>query len=111
MDSAFYFVVANSINNWMIDNLKLIYHYPRPYWASANILALECEDDYGYPSGHAMASASIFFLLFLYYFHHYANNYQNNKSTVAYALTFIFGFLLVFAICFSRIYLGVHSID
>ena len=57
-----YALFSVKLSNW----LKLIYIGPRPFMEVHNILAIQCELDFGRPSGHALASLTFYSLLYLY---------------------------------------------
>ena len=73
--------------------LKLAFGLPRPYWADSRIRALTIETSYGLPSGHAQNPIVLWGYL--------AYRLQRWWAT---ALAVV----LILAISFSRVYLGVH---
>lgn len=73
--------------------LKLAFHEPRPYWISADILALSAESTFGMPSGHAQTAAGLWALIALHLRRRWA---------------WITALALILCIGLSRIYLGVH---
>ena len=76
--------------------LKLIFARERP-----DILRLVTENSYSFPSGHAMINMALYTVLIIY-------AYKSIKSKrIKYPLI-IAMMLLVIAIGFTRIYLGVH---
>ena len=89
------------------DLLKLIHNDPRPFWQNTILFQEECETSYGNPSGHSLISF-YFFLSFGYYFNQ-LNFIKGNKiyKIIVYSVAFILSGL----IAFSRIALGVHSLD
>lgn len=64
-------------------------------------IALIFEDSYSFPSGHAMISSS-------FYLHMINIIKENLKNKTIKNLLIIIIYILIFLICFSRIYLGVH---
>ena len=47
--------------------LKLLYAYPRPFMVFQNVQALQCGEDFGRPSGHALNGFTTYFFLFYMY--------------------------------------------
>lgn len=76
--------------------LKLLYHVPRPFFS-----AIDYENTYSYPSGHALNSM-LFYGAISYFIYHFTK--KRNTSTIMSGLTA----LLILMIGVSRIYLGVH---
>ncbi len=81
---------ASAIAN---DLAKLLVHAPRPYWVSADVVPLELQGSFGFPSAHAQLALSIWGLVAL--------RLHRPWATVAAAA-------LVVAIGVSRVALGVH---
>ena len=76
--------------------LKLIFARERP-----DILRLVTENSYSFPSGHAMVNMALYTVLIIY-------AYKSIKSKrIKYPLIILM-MILVIAIGFTRIYLGVH---
>ncbi|MDD1748352.1 MAG: phosphatase PAP2 family protein [Methanothrix sp.] len=73
--------------------LKALWHSPRPYWVSHDVVAWSREPSFGLPSGHAQISVSFWGLL--------ASRFHSFQVMVAVIL-------LCLLIGLSRIYLGVH---
>ncbi len=86
-------VIVSSILNVLLKNF---FARERP-----NILRLINETSYSFPSGHAMINAALYFMLILLLF-----KYVKNKG-VKYGLSALC-LMLIVAIGYSRIYLGVH---
>ena len=86
--------------------LKLIYISPRPFMVSQPLLALTCEGGWGNPSNHALCSTCFYLSL-------YAIAIKPSRTLDNVKKTSILNFLIVFIIFigFSRIFLGVHSIN
>ena len=87
--------------------LKIIYSNPRPFWVSLTISKYNCEGGYGNPSGHAFSSSC----LYLTIWHLTSDNEFFNKRY--WLRVFYLGIILIFIflIIFSRLYLGVHSLN
>ena len=84
---------------------KLSYHQPRPYWVFPEVWPFKCSGYYGNPSGHCLLVMGLSLLLWLDLI--YVSK-LNTKFKVV-----ILGIVLLFAstIAYSRIYLGVHSLN
>ena len=90
-------VLLNLINVIVLNQtMKAIFARERP-----NILMLIDEKGYSFPSGHAMTSTAVYgFFIYLIW----QSKMSNDKKILS---TVLFGGL-IFLICSSRIYLGVH---
>lgn len=76
--------------------LKRIICRPRP-----DVVKLIKQGGYSFPSGHAMASTAFYgYLIYLLW--------KSNLSKTYKYIGTLFLVLLIFTICFSRVYLGVH---
>jgi membrane-associated phospholipid phosphatase len=87
--------------------LKIIYNNPRPYWVSTAISSENCEGGYGNPSGHAFSSSCVYLTIW-----HLTSD--NEFFTKRYWLRVIYlgiTLIFIFLIMFSRLYLGVHSLN
>jgi membrane-associated phospholipid phosphatase len=73
--------------------LKLAFSLPRPFWVEARIRALSVETSFGLPSGHAQNAVVLWGYL--------AYRLRRWWATAA-------ALLIILAISFSRIYLGMH---
>jgi membrane-associated phospholipid phosphatase len=62
-----YYLILICIFDYLMCIGKLAYHDPRPYMVNANIQVYDCSTEFGNPSGHAMASSSVFVAIFLDY--------------------------------------------
>jgi len=80
---------STSLNSF----LKLIFKGARPYWFNDQVIAFNHEPSFGFPSGHAQSSVTVW-------------------GRIAYAVKkywfWIIAVLIILGIGFSRIYLGVH---
>jgi membrane-associated phospholipid phosphatase len=82
-------MLANVSNTFF----KFLFHNPRPYWVSDDVIVYSHETSFGLPSGHAQIAASVWGWL----------SYETKKlwfTLVALGLILLIGI--------SRIYLGVH---
>lgn len=76
--------------------LKRIICRPRP-----DVVKLINQGGYSFPSGHAMASTAFYgYLIYLLWKSNFSKTYKYIGT--------VFLILLIFTICFSRVYLGVH---
>jgi membrane-associated phospholipid phosphatase len=82
-------ILTGSLNSW----LKVAFASPRPFWIDGRVKELVVETSFGFPSGHAMNSTSMWGLA--------AGLFR--KKWASY---FVIG--MVFLIGLSRIALGVH---
>ena len=92
---------------YLHDVIKLFYGDPRPFWINNILFQGECETSYGNPSGHSLNSF-YFFLSFCYYINKMKNIKNNNKMKIIIYLIAIF---ISGLIAFSRLVLGVNSVD
>ena len=90
---------------YLHDLMKLLYAEPRPFWLNSELLKGKCETSYGNPSGHSLAA--FYFFLSLSYF------ICKSKINSFVFKIFVYSINIIIAgiIAFSRIVLGVHSID
>ncbi|CAK60732.1 unnamed protein product (macronuclear) [Paramecium tetraurelia] len=86
--------------------LKNVYHQPRPYWIEPDIVALSCNKEFGKPSGHAMGSLLMCFLLPLMVLP--STFVKKPKLIKSIILCFVSIWTVMTAL--SRIYLGMHTI-
>lgn len=73
--------------------LKILFHFPRPYWYSGDVIAYGAESSFGLPSGHAQTSVVVWGTIA-----HYIHKWW----------VWILAILMMLLIGLSRIYLGVH---
>ena len=85
---------------------KSIYKNPRPFWINNDLLT-ECNGGYGNPSGHSITSTSVY-LSMAYFLSNYKSFRKSRLSKIIIYICFLF---LIFNIIFSRLYLGLHSIN
>ena len=88
---------------------KLSYHDPRPYWVDTpqgdtKIQAFSCSSQYGNPSGHSSTTMAMALAMALD-FAHTGNKLVFKLLGFACAITF------AVTIAYSRLFLGVHSLD
>ena len=86
--------------------LKFYYHSPRPFWVSNALDNYSCVTEFGNPSGHCQVAVGMALILTLDYTHDRYKRTPVQKLAAFTAFT-IFGL----AIAYSRMILGLHSID
>lgn len=91
----------------LIGSLKMVYINPRPYWKSDQILPFGCEAGWGNPSGHSLASTA-FYLTFWHII--FESSKMRHRKTEKY-VSFCFFIFLIFMIMFSRMLVGMHSLN
>jgi len=84
-----------SLSDFSNGLLKWVFHLPRPYWIDPNVKALSTEISYGLPSGHAQSSLTAYGYL---------------ATSLKKRWAWIVATVLVLAVAFSRVYLGVHFV-
>ena len=89
---------------------KLRYHQARPFWVSPKIQAFGCSTQYGNPSGHSMTSIAIA-LIFWYDYNREFDGQRNVQTIIWRTLGFIVAIAYGLSIGYSRVFLGVHSIN
>lgn len=88
---------------------KIAYHSPRPYMVDSDIKVFDCSTEYGNPSGHAMSASSLLLTVFL---DHFFSDSSSNNSNIFVTLAALAGNIgSIFLVDYSRLYLGVHSLD
>ncbi|CAD8119397.1 unnamed protein product [Paramecium sonneborni] len=90
--------------------LKNIYHQARPFFIVEDIEPYECNKEFGKPSGHAMTSQAMCFLLPSILFPAIWKDQPNYKYPLY--IRFLVIFLITFwtfMTGFSRVFMGVHS--
>ena len=87
--------------------MKIFYANPRPFWINENLFKGECQGGFGNPSGHSMISF-YFYMTFAYFF---INDISKNNSKINIILSYLISFIWCCLVAFSRLVLGVHSIN
>lgn len=72
---------------------KLAFHGPRPYWVSTDVRPYAAESSFGVPSGHAQNAVGVWGI---------------TAHWLRRTWAWVVAGLVIFAIGFSRLYLGVH---
>jgi len=81
---------------WLNCLLKLAMHEPRPYWVYADVRAIACDGGWGSPSGHAMATGTLWGWVI--------GQMLRTRWRVWVSLLL----LALLMVGFDRVYLGVH---
>ena len=84
---------------------KLGYHDPRPFWVSYDVQAFACESEFGNPSGHCSMSLGMALTAAFDYWENGDKTWW--KRLIVFLLAISFGL----SIAFTRLFLGVHSLD
>lgn len=87
--------------------MKLGYHEPRPFWITTNIQAFSCSSQFGNPSGHSSSSMGMAMVVWLDYLIESEWYLIERRKILEFLLAFAFGC----TVGYSRMFLGVHSLD
>jgi undecaprenyl-diphosphatase len=102
----FYYVSCFTLIMVVMNVTKLSYADPRPFWVGQNVIAYGCDSSFGNPSGHTESSTGVALYLWLDYIATYPEHAVWKKALL---LLLAIGFGV--SVAFSRLILGVHSID
>ena len=100
---SFYYLTAIIVITLINNSMKTWYSEPRPYWLNP-VGALKCSYSFGNPSGHSMNGIGLPLLYCLDLYHS-----TNRKCFLGLFLSIAGG--LGIAIGYSRVFLGVHSLN
>jgi membrane-associated phospholipid phosphatase len=90
--------------------LKINFQQPRPFWLSDDVKALSCEFGYGYPSNHVITTVPAFLIFYEIVFYRFeVDKLLNGK--IYWWIGFLIVLFLSIVVGFSRMVLGVHSLD
>ena len=102
---AFYYLTAYGIVPYTIDAIKIAYHSPRPFWASPDVQAWGCSQEFGNPSGHAGVSMGLMLMGVF-------DIWSTFKVHVFWKVVMLLsGVIWTLSIGYSRLYLGVHGLN
>lgn len=104
-ESSFTLILGFSLFLYLQAILKLLYKDPRPVFLSEKLNGDYCVCDYGKPSGHSMSSVGMLLLIYS----EIGAEFKPRKFVRFFLKVFFSS--LVFMIVFSRVYLGVHSLN
>ena len=102
---ACYYAIAITVFECMTSVGKVAYNDPRPYWLSDDVQAFRCSYAYGNPSGHTMIGVGFNLLIALDLMADY--EIVGVKKAVIVLIELAFGA----SIGYSRMFLGVHTLD
>lgn len=105
-------MTAFTLGTTLLGMLKLHFREGRPFFLTDEIVPASCKDlEYGFPSGHATVATSTFATLLFCAINKrsFGNSLSNNVWVCCMAWLILCVAILV--VCFSRLFLGVHSID
>jgi len=106
---SFLYVLLSYFSLFLSASLKIFYHETRPFLEFQDILALECETGYGYPSNHVLTSIPAYLIFFDILFVSFGLDNNKNAKTfefIGHSLLMIFFILLAI----SRMVIGVHNL-
>ena len=94
-------------SKYICNILKMITRHPRPFWLSKTIF-ITCHSGYSNPSSHCL-TASAFYLSLT---HIIIYKYKLIKNNIyIQIIIWLFTFVLLYLIAYSRVILAVHGID
>ena len=109
---SFYYLFMSIGIATMSSIVKLHNHQGRPFWENPAVDAIACSNQYGNPSGHSFASMGMALAVWLDF------NSVFSRKTESYLSAWYWRLLLLIAalafagaIGYSRVFLGVHSIN
>jgi membrane-associated phospholipid phosphatase len=82
-------LLSTSVN----DALKMVFHGPRPYWYSTDVIRYTSETSFGVPSGHAQIAFGVWGML---------------ATSIRKWWGWLIAIIVILLIGISRLYLGVH---
>jgi membrane-associated phospholipid phosphatase len=82
-------LLSTSVN----DALKMVFHAPRPYWVSPDVIGYASEPTFGMPSGHAQMAVAVWGML---------------AASLRKGWGWLVAILIILLIGISRLYLGLH---
>lgn len=106
LNISFLYICVTNLSLVIVNILKISYGQARPFWVD-NSLFVYCDGGYGNPSAHALVGASSYLTLA-----HILTDYEFFRRRISLRIIIYILFIgLIVAICLSRIYLGVHTIN
>lgn len=100
-----YYLAAFLLIVLVTNVMKLAYHNPRPFWVDSDIQAFSCSSFYGAPSGHSTQGMGIPIVIWLDIIH--CSGCKLQYKIIWFLVAVSYGF----SIMWTRLFLGVHSID
>ena len=106
----FYYISVLAGLLFVMNVSKLFYHNARPFWQWADVEAISCSSQFGNPSGHSMFSLGAPLIYWLDYNSAVDSSHKFGSKT--YRVLFLaIAITLGITVGYSRMFLGVHSID
>lgn len=103
---AFYYILLSTFISIINNALKVAFRDPRPYWTFPAVKVLyHCSKGFGNPSGHAMWCFAIPIAISL------DIRRSNPQSKCMLIISIITTLWIGISIAFTRMILGVHSLD
>ena len=113
--AALYFWCGMGTVLYLDNELKSIYAEKRPYWVTDDINSTHCMLGFGNPSGHMLNTTYFWLTLYLHCYHEVGvKAARMSVFCTAYIIKMAatcIGISLIIFMAFSRVYLGVHSIN
>ena len=109
----FYYVFLALSIDTISSVTKLHDHQARPFWVGQDVQAFDCSNQYGNPSGHSLSSMGMLLAAWLDV-NKRASDDQNHflhKHSNIRKLLFLIALILAGAVAYSRLFLGVHSLN
>lgn len=105
----FYWVVLFTLQMTLINVAKIAYQQPRPFWEDTDLFKGECQAQFGGPAGSCMISTTFVVALML----EIADSVSESKKFKVWVgcVLFPFAFAFIVAQGFSRIAVGLHSLE
>ena len=104
---ACYYAITITIFLCFMHMLKLAYAAPRPFWSSDDVQAFSCSVEYGNPSGHTMIAVGLPLLIAL----DVVADFKESLSCRNRNLIYVAAVALGVSVGYSRLFLGVHSLN
>ena len=102
-------MTAFSLSVTFLGMLKLLFTEGRPFFVDPSVTPASCKDlEYGFPSGHATVSTATYLTL-LYCMSQKIGLLRDNL--ILQLALFVIVICAIFLVCFSRLFMGVHSMD
>lgn len=107
---AFLYSIVTYISITLSSWLKILLQEPRPFWLDDSVKAYDCEAGYGYPSNHVLTTVPTFLMFFEILYYHFKIDRSVNAN-IFYWAGIGANILIIICVGFSRMILGVHSLD
>ena len=105
------FLIFLIASTYIMCFLKLLYSDPRPFMSNKSIKLYECSIEYGNPSGHSFLNC-FYYLTFPWLYDQNYMKFIENKKILYKKLIFLMSNIFwIGVIAYSRVYLGVHSLN